>query len=53
MLSSSVMGLLYGFVEGSLKRLLIREVREEYLREVPSEIKAKNAIQQEIIVKGK
>ena len=47
------MGLLYGFVEGSLKRLVIQEVREEFKREVASEIKAKNAIQQEIIVKGK
>lgn len=44
MLSSSVMGLLYGFVEGNMKSLLTREVREEFQREMPSEIKAKNAI---------
>ncbi len=53
MLSSTVLGLLYGFVEGNLKRLITRDVRDEYLREVDSEVRARKAIQQEIIVKGK
>ena len=40
MLSQTIMGLLFGFVESNLKKLITHEVREEIVKKVEAEERA-------------